>query len=137
MDLNDLLSGLMADMRNVSDTASMIGKPLKIGTSHMVPLLGVTIGFGTATTDLSGNNERRGGRIEGGGAGGTMVVTPRAFVVVGGDGIPQLVTLKDGKYGEVQTSLELTQLTQPKPRETQALEAPAAKLDPVSDRGDR
>jgi uncharacterized spore protein YtfJ len=109
MDLNDLLNGLMTDMRKVSDTASMIGAPVKLGTSHMVPLLSVTIGFGTATTDVSGNGERRGGRVEGGGAGGTMVVTPRAFVVVGGDGIPQLIALKDGKYGEVQKSIELPQ----------------------------
>jgi uncharacterized spore protein YtfJ len=109
MDLTDLLNGLMTDMRKVSDTASMIGAPVKVGSSHVVPLLGVTIGFGTATTDVSGNGERRGGRLEGGGAGGTMVVAPRAFVVVGGDGIPQLVTLKDGKYGEVQAAIELPQ----------------------------
>ena len=110
MDLIDLLNGLMTDMRKVSDTASMIGEPLKVESSHMVPLLSVTIGFGTASTDLSGSGEKRGGRIEGGGAGGTMVVTPRAFVVVGGDGIPQLVALKDGKYGELHKAIELAQL---------------------------
>jgi uncharacterized spore protein YtfJ len=107
MDLNDLLSGLMADMRKVSDTATMVGKPLTLGSSHMVPLLSVTIGFGTATTDLSGSNERRGGRVDGGGAGGTMVVTPRAFVVVGSDGTPQLVAVKEGKHGHVQPAIEL------------------------------
>jgi uncharacterized spore protein YtfJ len=108
IDLDDLLNGLMADMKKVTDTASMIGEPVKVGSSHMVPLLGVTIGFGTATTDVSGNGETRGGRVDGGGAGGTMVVTPRAFVVVGKDGIPQLVALRDGKYGAVQKSIELT-----------------------------
>jgi uncharacterized spore protein YtfJ len=107
MDLNDLLNGLMVDMRKVSDTATMVGKPLKLGSAHMVPLLSVTIGFGTATTDLSGSGERRGGRVDGGGAGGTMVVTPRAFVVVGNDGSPQLIALKEGKYGHLQTALEL------------------------------
>ncbi len=107
MDLNDLLNGLMKDMREVSDTASMIGEPLKVGSSHMVPLLGVTIGFGTATTDMTGNGERRGGHVEGGGAGGTMVVTPRAFVVIGADGVPQLVALKDGKYAALQPAIEL------------------------------
>jgi uncharacterized spore protein YtfJ len=109
MDLNDLLSGLMADMRKVSSTASLIGAPVKVGGSHMVPLLGVTIAFGTGTTDLSGSGEQRGGRADGAGAGGTMVVTPRAFVVVGGDGVPQLIALKDGKYGEVQRALVLEQ----------------------------
>ena len=107
MDLNDLLTGLMTDMRKVSDTATTIGKPLKVGTSHMAPLLSVTIGFGTASADLSGNGARRGGRVDGGGAGGTMVVTPRAFVVVGPDGIPQLIALKDGKYGTLQEAVEL------------------------------
>lgn len=107
MDLNDLLNGLMADMRKVSDTASMIGEPVKVGNSHMVPLLGVTIAFGTAATDLSGSGGRRGARADGAGAGGTMVVTPKAFVVVGGDGVPQLIALKDGKYGAVQKAIVL------------------------------
>lgn len=107
MDLNDLLNGLMTDMRKVSDTASMIGEPLKVGKSHMVPLLGVTIGFGTAATDVSGSGEHRGGNLEGGGAGGTMVVTPRAFVVVDADGIPQLIAMKDGKHAVLQKAIAL------------------------------
>lgn len=128
-DLNDLLNGLMADMKKVTDTASMIGEPVKVGSSQMVPLLGVTIGFGTATTDVAGNGERRGGRVDGGGAGGTMVVTPRAFVVVGQDGVPQLVALRDGKYGSVQKALKLTaegqQLTEQ--QTTGASSAPSTK----------
>lgn len=107
MDLNDLLSGLMADMRKVSDTASLMGKPAKVGDSHMVPLLDVSIAFGAAATDLSGNGEQRGARADGAGAGGTMVVTPKAFVVVGGDGVAQLVVLKDGKYGSVRKAIVL------------------------------
>lgn len=107
MDLDDLLNGLMTDMRKVSSTATMVGRPLQLGSSHMVPLLSVTIGFGTATTDLSGSGERRGGRVDGGGAGGTMVVTPRAFVVVGNDGAPQLIALKDGKYGALQPAIDI------------------------------
>jgi uncharacterized spore protein YtfJ len=107
MDLNDLLSGLMADMRKVTDTASMIGEPVKVGESRMVPLLGVTIGFGTAATDLSGSGERKGARADGAGAGGTMVVTPKAFVVIDADGVPQLIALKDGKYATVQKAIVL------------------------------
>jgi uncharacterized spore protein YtfJ len=107
MDLNDLLSGLMADMRKVTDTASMIGEPVKVGESQMVPLLGVTIGFGTAATDLSGSGERKGARADGAGAGGTMVVTPKAFVVIDADGVPQLIALKDGKYAAVQKAIVL------------------------------
>ena len=74
----------------------------------MVPLLSVTIGFGAAATDLAGAGDRRGGHIDGGGAGGTMVVTPRAFVVLGADGVPQLIALKDGKAGVVQPAIELS-----------------------------
>ncbi len=118
MNLDDLLNGLMTDMRKVAGTASLIGAPVKVGNSHMVPLLGVTIAFGTAATDLSGSGDRRGARADGAGAGGTMVVTPRAFVVVGGDGVPQLVALKDGKYGTVQKALVLDETTTPTPKLT-------------------
>ena len=118
MDLNDLLNGLMKDMRQVSDTASIVGEPLKLGTSHMVPLLGVTIGFGSGATDMKGAGDRRGGRAEGGGAGGTMVVEPRAFVVVDADGIPQLIAMRQGKHGVVQPAIAL------RPREPSAPESP-------------
>ena len=73
-----------------------------------MPLLGVSIGFGAAASDLAGAGERRGGRVEGGGAGGTMVVAPRAFVVIGADGVPQLIALKDGKYSTLQPAIALT-----------------------------
>ena len=43
------------------------------------------------------------------GAGGTMVVTPKAFVVIDADGVPQLVALKDGKYGAVAKPIVLQQ----------------------------
>jgi uncharacterized spore protein YtfJ len=105
MDLDDLLSGLMADMRKVTNTTSLLGAPVKVAESHMVPLLSVTIGFGTAATDLAGTAERRGARADGSGAGGTMMVTPKAFVVVGKGGVPQLIALKDGKYGAVQKAI--------------------------------
>lgn len=117
MNLDELLTGLMADMRKVSDTASMIGEPVKVGASHMVPLLGVTIGFGAGATDLSGAGERRGGKVEGGGAGGTMVVAPRAFVVIGADGVPQLIALKDGKYGQLQPAIALEAHKEEPPKE--------------------
>lgn len=107
MDLDELLSGLMADMRKASDTASLIGEPVKVGKVEMVPLLGVTIGFGTAATNTSGSGERRGASMDGAGGGGTMLVTPKAFVVVGPDGKPELVALKNGKYGSVQKAIEL------------------------------
>ena len=113
MALNELLDGLMADMRRVSKTASLIGQPLKMGSAQIVPLLGVTIGFGTAATDATGAGERKGGRIDGAGAGGTMMVTPRAFVVVGEDGNPQLVALEDGKRAVIQPAVELGQALTP------------------------
>lgn len=110
MELKNLLGNLMSEVRKVSDAATMIGEPLQIGNTHMVPLLRVTIGFGTGVTSASGSGSKgRDGQGAAGGAGGGMIVEPRAFVMVGGDGIPQLVALKDGKYGVVQKALELRQ----------------------------
>jgi hypothetical protein len=36
-----------------------------------------------------------------------MVVTPRAFVVVDAEGIPQLVAMKDGKHAVLQKAISL------------------------------
>ncbi len=130
MNLNELLDVLMKDMRQVADTASIIGEPLKLGKNHMVPLLGVTIGFGSGATDMNGATERRGGRAEGGGAGGTLVLEPRAFVVVDAEGIPQLIAMR-GKKGVVTEAIALSAATATEAPATKAAEEPQLPAAPA------
>lgn len=122
MELKELLDGLMQELNKVSNSASIIGEPIQLQTSHMVPLLRVTIGFGTGTSDANGARGARDGSLAGGGAGGAMSVEPKAFVVVGPDGIPQMLSMKRGRRAVLQHAVEV-----PGHAGVEALPAPKAE----------
>jgi uncharacterized spore protein YtfJ len=107
MELKTLLDDLMAELKKVSKTSALVGNPFKLGNSHLVPLVRLTMGFGTGTTDAAGTYVGRDGTIEGAGAGGALSVEPRAFVVIGPDGVPQMLTMKRGKRAVLQHAVEV------------------------------
>jgi uncharacterized spore protein YtfJ len=107
MELKTLLDDLMAELKKVSRTSAMVGKPFALGNSHLVPLCKLTMGFGTATTDAAGNYVGRDGTVEGAGAGGALAVEPRAFVVIGPDGVPQMLSMRRGKRAVLNRPVEL------------------------------
>jgi uncharacterized spore protein YtfJ len=97
MDLKDLLEGLMTELRKVAKTNALVGKPFDLGGSHLVPLSKLTMGFGAGATDAAGTTAAgRDGAVEGAGAGGALSVEPRAFVVIGPDGKPQMLSMRRG-----------------------------------------
>lgn len=108
MDLNNLVKGLLGELQRIAKSDSIVGKPMQLGAAHLVPLSRITVGFGTGTSDVQGTGGRRDGRgqFEAGGAGGGIMVEPRAFVVVGPDGVPQLLTMRGGN-ATVQQAVEL------------------------------
>jgi uncharacterized spore protein YtfJ len=111
MELKTLLDDLMDELKKVSRTSALVGKPFTLGDSHLIPLCRLTMGFGTGTTDAAGRDSGKDGAIEGAGAGGALSVEPRAFVVVGADGVPQMLTMKKGRRAVLQHAIEV------KPRE--------------------
>ena len=107
MELKALLDDLMAELQKVSQTSTLVGKPFTLGNSQLVPLCRLTMGIGTGTTDAAGSHTGRGGNIEGAGAGGALSVEPRAFVVIGPDGTPQLLSMRRGKRAVLQRAVEV------------------------------
>lgn len=106
MELNDLLQGMLGEIRKICRSDAIVGKPMKLGEAHLVPLCRVSIGFGAGSADVSGSGGQRDGSVEGGGAGGGITVEPRAFVVVAGDGVPQMLSMRHGS-ATLQQALEL------------------------------
>lgn len=106
MELNSLLKGLLGELQKIARSESVVGKPLRFGDAHLVPLSRVSVGFGTGTSDASGSGGVRDGSFEVGGAAGGAIVEPRAFVVVASDGVPQLLTMKRGG-ASIQHAVEL------------------------------
>lgn len=107
MELKVLLDDLMKELQKVTRTNALVGKPFELGNSQLVPLCKLTMGFGTATSDSAGSYVGREGQIEGAGAGGGLSVEPRAFVVIGPDGVPQMLSMRRGKRAVLNKAVEV------------------------------
>ena len=89
------------------------------GKAKILPLSKISIGFGTAIGSLDGKakrgSEESGAGAQAGGAGGAVVVEPRAFVVVGEDGTPHMLALANGKQAVVRRGVKILPPAEPAP----------------------
>ncbi len=90
---------------------AVVGGVRDAGKAKILPLSKVSIGFGTAIGSLGGKATRGEAQgdagAEAGGAGGAVVVEPRAFVVVGEDGVPHMLALVNGKQPVVRRGVRI------------------------------
>ena len=111
MELDDLVKGLLAEVSRVAKSDAVVGQVRDAGDAKVLPLSKVSIGFGAATIGLDGKAKRDALKgdagVEGGGVGGAMTVEPKAFVVVGQDGVPHMLALKRGKKAVLRRGLEI------------------------------
>jgi uncharacterized spore protein YtfJ len=130
MEVKNLVKGLLAELNKVSKSDAVVGGVRDAGKAKMVPLSRVSIGFGAGLGGVGGKADRPqgGGKAEAGGAGGAIVVEPRAFVVVGEDGLVHMLALNQGKHAVVRRGVEIL----PEHNEHLRLgESPLAPLAPL------
>ncbi len=125
MDLDDLVKGLLSEIGKVSKSDAVVGDVRDAGRAKMLPLSKISVAFGSGVAGFGGKTEKDGKEadagVEGGGVGGAVVVEPKAFVVVGEDGVPHLLALKKGRQAVLRRGVELV------PSENGAAELPGAK----------
>jgi uncharacterized spore protein YtfJ len=111
MDLKDLMGELLSELGRVSKADGVVGNVRDAGKAKVLPLSKISIAFGTAIGDVGGTakrgNEERDAGAEAGGAGGAIVVEPRAFVVVGEDGTPHMLALQRGKTAVLRKGVQI------------------------------
>ena len=111
MDLNDLVKGLLSELNKISKSDAVVGTVRDAGKAKVVPLSKVSIAFGAGLAGAGGKAEKEGGGsdagLEGGGAGGAILVEPKAFVVVGEDGVPHMLALNKGKHAVLRKGFEI------------------------------
>jgi uncharacterized spore protein YtfJ len=111
MDLNDLVKGLLSELAKVSKSDAVVGTVRDAGKAKVLPLSKISVAFGTGIAGVDGKSEGEGKHsdagIEGGGAGGALMVEPKAFVIVGEDGIPHMLALKRGRKAVMRRGLEI------------------------------
>ena len=79
--LPNMLENTIAKIREMVDVNSVIGEPINVGDTTIIPVSKVSVGFGGGGCDFT-----KGTDAFGGGAGGGVKVQPICFLVVNKDG---------------------------------------------------
>jgi uncharacterized spore protein YtfJ len=112
VDLKHLVQELLEELGKVAKADSVVGGVRDAGKAKVLPLAKISIGFGTAIGSLDGKAKQgadeSGAGAQAGGAGGAVVVEPRAFVVVGEDGVPHMLALANGKQAVVRRGVQIS-----------------------------
>jgi uncharacterized spore protein YtfJ len=90
---NENISTIFDKLENFLKTETVVGEPIQIGDTTLVPFINVSFGLGTGGgigNDHKGNN----GDGSGGGAGARM--SPTAVLVIKGDKVEMLPVKKSG-----------------------------------------
>jgi len=88
MSVEDLIKTMMQEFREIVKTETVVGKPMVVGETVIVPVSKISFGFGAG-------GGKGGGKEEGGsGTGGGGSVEPVAFIVIH-KGKAQLMPLED------------------------------------------
>ncbi len=112
MELDELVQSLLADLHRISKSDAVSGTVRAAGNVHVLPLSKIAIGFGSGSVGAEGKSDREKVKgdagFDGGAVGGAVSVEPKAFDVVGKDGVPHMLALKGGKKAILRRGLELT-----------------------------
>lgn len=87
MSVDDLIRTVMQEFRHIVNTESVIGNPVVVGDTTIIPVSRISFGFGAG----GGNDEKAKG---GTGTGGGASVEPMGFIVIT-DGKAQLIPMKE------------------------------------------
>ncbi len=84
MSAKELLDGLMEEFRKVAATESIIGQPMTLGDTTVVPVIRVAVGVGAGGGEGGGTDPKTSqqGQGSGVGGGGGVRVEPAAFIVM-------------------------------------------------------
>jgi uncharacterized spore protein YtfJ len=92
MVIEDLVKTVLTELRAITKTKTVVGEPLKLGETTIVPVSKISLGFAVG----GGMKDVKNGKGEGTGGGAT--IEPIAFFVVRGDKV-DLVTIKKEDVG--------------------------------------
>ncbi len=110
MKIDGLISTLMKELHKISRTESVVGRPLEVGETHVVPICDLSIGFGTVGGGGKGgllSRRRAAGEGDAGGAAGGIGITPVGFVIVGPDGRATLQSLRHRRASALTKAVDL------------------------------
>lgn len=108
MKIDKLVSTVLEEMRMMSQAESVVGKPIEIGDTRVVPVSELSIGFGSGRGQGQGAHSTASkAQAEGTGAGGMVQINPLGFIVVDPDGRAQIQSLKHRRQNVLAKAIDL------------------------------
>ena len=90
--IEELVKRVLSEIRQMTKTETVVGDPIKIEDTTLVPVSKVSIGFGVGGGKMDAKES--GGEATGGG----LVIEPVAFIVIRDDNV-NLITMKKDDMG--------------------------------------
>jgi uncharacterized spore protein YtfJ len=100
----EFLDGLMAEFRRVAATETVVGEPMTLGDTTLIPVIRISIGVGAGGGEGEGTESKDAptGKGSGVGGGGGVRVEPAAFIVLRGDDVQiHAAPGKGGRFAEM------------------------------------
>lgn len=93
--VDHLVKDTVGELSRMLDTSQVVGEPLKVGNSTIIPLVSMGFGFGAGGGGGSGDGGEQGGGGGGGGGGG---IKPVGVIIVDDQGV-RLARIPDKASG--------------------------------------
>jgi len=92
--LMELLSSILAELKKIATTETVIGEPVKLADKMIVPVTRIMVGFGVGGGE--GSSDKQGEGFGGGGGGGARI-EPVGFIVIDGKDV-SFLPVKPGRF---------------------------------------
>ncbi len=93
----DILKGVVGELRQIAQSETVIGDPVTIGDTTVIPIVKISVGFGAGGGQGEDDKSRSG---FGGGGGGGAKIEPAAFIIMDKDGV-HLLPASKGKWDSI------------------------------------
>lgn len=99
--INQMMGVTLDKIREMGNVKTVIGDPIEVGDTTIIPVSKVSYGFASGGSDLPAKQNPK--DLFGGGAGAGVTVQPIAFLVINKDGNVHLmpVTVSDDKVSNI------------------------------------
>lgn len=107
MEINKTVSAVLSEIKKVTSSEAVVGKPIAVGDVTVIPVSRLRFGFAVGGGDVTASQSGKGGSVGSGVAGGGVSVEPQAFIVVDAAGIAHLLSLRDSAESAIVTAIQL------------------------------
>lgn len=114
---SDIINASLQKVKEFSNSETVVGEPIKVGETTIIPVSKITMGFASGGIDYAGKKHKEGAPLKpnnfGGGGGTGVNITPIAFLVINATGSTEILPITG--YSENDSVEKITGLIERSP----------------------